>query len=504
MWDDLNKEVYDIINKAIIDRYESIYIVNAGTNAYKTYYESKVYSKLHIRKSGADFFAALRVFIPKAIFEDDRNYVWQMLDKSRILEETKGDTIYAFNYRINMDGKTVYHQLRIVMASIGGEDHILMGVCNVDDIMRREDEHRNQLLSLRQREKNHLEAILASAAGYIEANLTKNEMIEFSPLSSSMFDSVSQLPDISRVSYSEFENWFCENCVADHQLKYREISNRDYLLSCFEKGEKRASVLFSARISNGALQPCRKVFYLYRDDLSSEIMAFCIIYDLTSQQKRELELENLEEELKLSRIRNSTGQMKPHFLYNALGSIQEILLDDPAYASELIGDFTKHLRSCVRALSSDDPIRFSSELENIKAYVNIEKMRFGKKLKVVYDTPTVDFAVVPLSIQPLVENAVRHGIYQRGAAGGTVTVSTAEDNGYYTVTVSDNGVGFDVEAFRKASESGATDSTGLKNIIFRMEKMMGAAVDIRSTPGVGTVVTVKIPKGGAKDAHNNS
>ena len=196
----------------------------------------------------------------------------------------------------------------------------------------------------------------------------------------------------------------------------------------------------------------------------------------------------------MSRLRNFTSQMQPHFLYNALGSIQEIVLDDPAYASELIGDFTIHLRSCIRAMANDAPIPFDQELANIKAYVNIEKMRFGDKLKVLYDIQTNDFSILPLSIQPIVENAIRHGIYERGEHGGVVAIRTEKKEDAVRITVEDNGVGFDVEAFRAAVSSGKRDSTGLKNITFRLDKMMHASVNIESCVGTGTKVTVMIPK----------
>jgi Putative regulator of cell autolysis len=199
----------------------------------------------------------------------------------------------------------------------------------------------------------------------------------------------------------------------------------------------------------------------------------------------------------MSRIRNSTSQMQPHFLYNALGSIQEVLQEDPQYASELIEDFTIHLRSCIRAMNSDAPQPFSMELDNIRAYVNIERMRFGEKLKIRYEIETDDFPIVPLSVQPLVENAIRHGIYQKGPAGGTVVLRTRDAGNAWQVEVEDNGVGFDVNAYRREAKSGKRDSTGLKNIIFRLDKVMHAHVDIVSTVGSGTKVTVTIPKGGS-------
>ena len=214
------------------------------------------------------------------------------------------------------------------------------------------------------------------------------------------------------------------------------------------------------------------------------------VYDITNKTD---EIRKLAEELQESRIKNSMSQMQPHFLYNALASIREIILEDPNYAADLILDFTTHLRACIKAMSSNDLIPFSRELDNIKAYVNIEKMRFGEKLKVEYESGCEDFMIVPLSIQPLVENAIRHGVYQRGAKGGTVKISTSKGDGHFLVCVKDDGVGFDYGKINAEIESGQRDSTGLSSLIFRLERMLGAAVTVSSKEGIGTEVTVKIP-----------
>ena len=138
-------------------------------------------------------------------------------------------------------------------------------------------------------------------------------------------------------------------------------------------------------------------------------------------------------------------------------------------------------------------IPFSEELENIKAYVNIEHMRFGSKLKVFYEIGPSDFNVVSLGIQPFVENAIRHGIYPKGRLGGTVIVRTEKTDSGVAVTVTDDGVGFDIQQLQADIDSGKKDSVGLKNSVFRFEKLQKATVNVVSTPGAGTTVTVSIP-----------
>lgn len=227
---------------------------------------------------------------------------------------------------------------------------------------------------------------------------------------------------------------------------------------------------------------------------------YSVVTDLSRykelQEKLEHELAETRQQLEQARIKNSSSQMQPHFLYNALASIREIVLDDPEYASDLIYDFTIHLRACIKSMASDNLIPFSQELENIKAYINIEKMRFGERLRVEYDCLETEFDIIPLSIQPLVENAVRHGIYERGSAGGTVWVRTFRQAEQILVEIKDDGVGFDFDAVMAEVKAGTRDSTGLSNLIFRFEKLMKAKVTVQSEVGTGTTITVTIPIGG--------
>ena len=235
---------------------------------------------------------------------------------------------------------------------------------------------------------------------------------------------------------------------------------------------------------------------------SSGIMyGYSVVTDLhkyrEEQQQLEKELSKTRDQLEQTRVKNAGSQMQPHFLYNALSSIREIVLEDPEYASDLIYDFTTHLRACVRSMSSDALVPFTQELENIRAYVNIEKMRFGDRLSVEYNCAETDFEIIPLSIQPLVENAVRHGVFNRGAAGGKVTVSTTGGDGCIIVCVEDDGVGFDYKKTMQEVRDGTRDSNGLANLIFLFATLMRAEVSVDSKIGSGTKVTVTIPTNGS-------
>ena len=487
---------YRIIAEALFENYESIYDIRVETNEYKTYYQSDSYQELRLAKQGADFFRDLPDGIRRIIAPEDQDYVSQMLRKEVLLAGLEKQKYYRLVYQIKKGEEKTYHQLRATFQETEDGMHVLMGVKNIDDLVRQQISHEYTVNAMKQREYNYLEAVLASAAAYLEANLTQNAVLEKSAGRHDEADGAAiDIPSVNEIpQYDEMQKWISANLIADNRKKYEKISSREYLLNCYKRGEKRASVSFAIFSPVEHTQPCRAVFYLYEERVSRDVHVFCVIYNLTEQQKKEQEMEKLEEELRMSRIRNSNSQMQPHFLYNALGSIQEVILIDPQYASDLLGDFTVHLRSCVRAMSSDEPIPFSEELRNIRAYVNIEKMRLGEKLEVVYDIKCADFKVLPLSIQPLIENAIRHGVHKRGRMGGKVTLRTFEAADAWVIQVEDTGVGFEAEQVLKEAEEGRRDSAGLVNIRFRVEKGMKGKMRIQSEVGKGTTVILRLPK----------
>ena len=227
--------------------------------------------------------------------------------------------------------------------------------------------------------------------------------------------------------------------------------------------------------------------------------------------------ENQELERKLSRSRAElvTSQIQPHFIYNTLNTIRYLISEDPEAARRTVYDFSTYLRSNLDSVKGRERIPFSDELRHIRAYLNIEKMRFQDRLKVEEDIEAKSFLVPPLSIEPLVENAVKHGICMK-MEGGTVTIRSREETDAYIVQIEDDGRGFDVEAMqrkleREYGESDADGSIsdadeareqraeagshiGLVSIRFRVQEISGGSVRIESRPGAGTRVTVTFPK----------
>ncbi len=209
---------------------------------------------------------------------------------------------------------------------------------------------------------------------------------------------------------------------------------------------------------------------------------------LQAEIEKENNIKQLKEALEYTNLKISLNQMKPHFMYNVLCSIQVIIKKDSNYAYDLLYDFMIYLRSNIKTLQGDTMIPFLEELENIKVYLNIEKMRHSDNLEIIYDIRCSDFCVAPLSIEPLVENAASHGILPKGGSGGTITIRSMETENSWKVEIIDNGVGFDVDTIYDENHS------GLRNIKYRAQLLMEADIDIRSKMGKGTHVTVEIPK----------
>lgn len=191
------------------------------------------------------------------------------------------------------------------------------------------------------------------------------------------------------------------------------------------------------------------------------------------------------------RIQIMMSQIQPHFLYNTLSTIQALCRTDPEKASVVTERFGTYLRKNLESLSQTELIPVTKELEHTKIYSEIENVRFDN-IRVEYDTPATDFMIPALSIQPLVENAIRHGVRIR--KNGIVKVSTVKVSNGYEIIVEDNGRGFDTSAIETADNT----HIGLRNVRERIKKMCGGTFQIESTENVGTKITLHIPNQKAK------
>lgn len=184
-----------------------------------------------------------------------------------------------------------------------------------------------------------------------------------------------------------------------------------------------------------------------------------------------------------------TSQIQPHFIYNVLSSISTLITIDNAKAQEALDYFTDYLRSNLSSLGEFGLISFDKELKHIKAYLSLEKIRFNDRLNIVYDIETTDFLVPPLTIQPIVENAVKHGILEK-IEGGTVTIKTYETDESYVIEVIDDGIGFDINEV----DLKGTEHVGLKNIMYRINNTKNGSFDVFSKKNSGTKIRVTFHK----------
>lgn len=205
--------------------------------------------------------------------------------------------------------------------------------------------------------------------------------------------------------------------------------------------------------------------------------------------EKNIKLAKEEEKNKEAQVKLMLSQIQPHFMYNSLSAISTLITIDPDKAQKSLDEFTEYLRRNLSSLTETRMIPFNNELKHIKTYVSLEKLRFNDRINVIYDIGTTNFSVPPLTIQPLVENAIKHGILKK-IEGGTVTLTTYENDSNIIVEVKDDGIGFDL----KDINFNENVHFGLQNISYRISKTCDGELRFTSKKGEGTKVTVTFKK----------
>ena len=213
------------------------------------------------------------------------------------------------------------------------------------------------------------------------------------------------------------------------------------------------------------------------------------LFDLRKQRLEAIRYQQVQKELYEAKVQVMVSQIRPHFMYNALSSIAMLCKIKPDTAYEATINFSDYLRGNMDSLKQTAPVSFRKELEHLEKYLYIEKLRFGKKLNIEYDIQADSFEIPLLSVQPLVENAVKHGVGMK-EDGGTVTIATRETDENFEIIVSDDGVGFDTSEVKNDGRS----HVGMENTKRRLKDMCNADVVITSVIGEGTTARIIIPK----------
>ncbi len=222
------------------------------------------------------------------------------------------------------------------------------------------------------------------------------------------------------------------------------------------------------------------------------IIQFYIINKRMKQRERlSARANELEKELVESKITLMLSQIRPHFLYNSITAIQMLCVEDPKRAQKALGDFAKYLRGNMDSLSSRDLIPFEKELDHTEHYVELELLRQGEYLTVEYEIEERDFLIPALTLQPIVENAIKHGLTPK-ENGGKVVIETKRLERDVIITVVDDGVGFDPSV--QKGDNSTRSHIGMENVRGRIERMAGGRLEVESQIGVGTKVTIVLPQ----------
>ena len=209
-----------------------------------------------------------------------------------------------------------------------------------------------------------------------------------------------------------------------------------------------------------------------------------------AEKARELEAEKqaLKLELQESRISIMLSQMQPHFIFNTLNTIYHLCEINPKIAKSTINSFSKYLRNNIENLDCREMIHFDKEISFVKSYLDIEKVRFDDELQITFDLPVTNFKIPALTVQPIVENAVKHGTSKKEGIS-TLCISTRESDNGYEIEIRDTGAGFDTTLSIDEQKH-----VGINNIRQRLKHLCNGTLTIESRIGEGTTAIIQIPK----------
>ena len=231
----------------------------------------------------------------------------------------------------------------------------------------------------------------------------------------------------------------------------------------------------------------QNAFKGYAIAYASIIVAIEVLFVFIGVEKN-FQISMQKEKIRDAQINIMLSQIQPHFVYNSLSAISTLITINPEKAQEALDNFTEYLRRNLSSLTDVKLIPFEDELKHIETYISLEKLRFDDRINVIYDLKTTDFNVPVLSIQPIVENAIKHGILKK-VEGGTLKISTYEADDSYDIVIEDNGVGFNNDDVKKEE-----NHYGIDNIEYRIKNMCNGSLDIKSVINKGTIVTITLKK----------
>ena len=217
------------------------------------------------------------------------------------------------------------------------------------------------------------------------------------------------------------------------------------------------------------------------------ILIIIALYWISSVLKTKRYIKALEKEQKVLEMKaeSLTQQIKPHYIFNCLSSIQGAYQEDAHKGEKMLTMFSKHLRDNIES-STSKLVPFDEEIEGIVNYVELENLRREVKIELLLDLEATEFKLPPLSLEPFVENAIKHGKIDE-TNEGYVCISSFEEAKEYRILIEDNGVGFDADSIN-------VGRIGIKNVTERLDILCHGKVKVSSKIGEGTCVEITIPK----------
>ena len=262
-----------------------------------------------------------------------------------------------------------------------------------------------------------------------------------------------------------------------------------WTITVHRSGDRRKSMILLFMVGIGVLTGVLEYLNIVSGYIDEAFALGIFLYYmyLVTMHESELQKDLAEKELELSRKQLALlrQQIRPHFIFNSLQIIKSLIRTDRDKAVRSVEDFSEYLRANLVAISSDNLIPFEEELSHVEAYLSLVFADDSNHVNVEYDIKERYFRLPPLTVEPLVENAVQHGLKH----GGTLTIATYDEPGYYVIDVSDDGEGFDACKDTSHENSG----TGLKNARARLATTCGGTIEIESNNS-GTCASVRIPK----------
>jgi len=288
------------------------------------------------------------------------------------------------------------------------------------------------------------------------------------------------------------------------QITKRAIQEKRYIVAqekkdieCSYKNCKLKGVIVVPLKSNQNVIGTLKLYKISENSITSSDKELARgLGQLFSTQLELSEIDYQKELLSKAELKALQAQIQPHFLFNTLNTIVSFCRTDPEKARELLLKLSYYLRNNFK--TTGDFITLKEEILYIESYLTIEQARFSDRLKVEYNIEKdIQCKIPPLIIQPIVENAVKHGLMTR-KSGGKIVISAKQAEEYVIITISDNGIGMSDKQVKSLFNNNIKQGIGVNNVNNRLKSIYNTGLEIKSEEGEGTTVIMKIPIRGEK------